>query len=272
MLKKILKRIPGLRPLVLRLKSALAATDIRRGVLSFRNPIDAHPIHYRFLPRICRQIIGNRRFLVCDIGANQGVITERILKLSPHVQVLAFEPQRSCLDRLKQLEAKHPNMQLICSGIGSEEGSLTFYEQTNHGLSSFRKINKSYSYGEKGAGGEKESYEAPIITLDDALKEVEYEHLLVKIDTQGYEKEVLVGAQQLLKEQKITAIILELSTCEKYEGQATYLELLNRLESFNFIPFDLEQGHREFPSEMLTEFDAAFVHKNFANKHLSLSV
>ncbi len=222
---------------------------------------EVHPVHRHFIPRICRQIIQNREFIICDVGANYGLFFQRIVQYCPQVEVIAFEPQRSCLPVLESLKAKNSRITIRPIGLGSQDGEMIFYEHQNSGLSSFREFKGDYTYSTVNEGDNKPcQYTVPVSTFDQELLNTDpNKHILLKIDTQGFEREVLEGAKQLLKQNRITCIVLELMTLEKYKGQATWVELLNFLQNEGFILFDLQPGHREASTEMLTETDAVFI-------------
>ena len=59
-------------------------------------------------------------------------------------------------------------------------------------------------------------------------------HVFLKIDTQGFERSVLQGATQTLKQ--VTGIQMELSLFPLYEGEETYLTFLNDLHQWGFVP------------------------------------
>ena len=72
-----------------------------------------------------------------------------------------------------------------------------------------------------------------ICTLDSLQDEIIFEkNILLKIDVQGYEKQVLLGAKNVLP--KIAVIIIELSIEELYEDQPLFDEIYNILKENSF--------------------------------------
>jgi len=61
------------------------------------------------------------------------------------------------------------------------------------------------------------------------------DRVFLKVDTQGFERQVLNGAQDHLGE--ILGIQLELSLLPLYEGEELYLSYLNDLEAWGLEPF-----------------------------------
>ena len=81
--------------------------------------------------------------------------------------------------------------------------------------------------------------------------------IFLKIDTQGYEKEVLNGLCQNLK--NINVIQLELSTVYLYEGQELYDHYFSFFDKNGFALWSLEQGFSDKNSGRMLQFDAIFV-------------
>ncbi len=86
---------------------------------------------------------------------------------------------------------------------------------------------------------------------------LESERLYLKIDTQGYEQEVLCGARETLK--KTAAVEIELSLSEMYEGQALLPEVWSMLTAAGFRPAWIERGFRDPSDIWLMQVDGLFV-------------
>ena len=63
--------------------------------------------------------------LCFDVGANYGMKTEVFLHLG--AKVVAFEPQRDCMDELKSRLGRHPQLVTIDAAVGSQSGTGTLY-------------------------------------------------------------------------------------------------------------------------------------------------
>ena len=84
-----------------------------------------------------------------------------------------------------------------------------------------------------------------------------YSLSLIKIDVQGYEEQVLIGAINSIK--KVRAIKLECSLVSLYERDKTYEFYFDWLKKLGFVLFDLEAGHSHPLTGRLLQFDALFV-------------
>ncbi len=104
-------------------------------------------------------------------------------------------------------------------------------------------------------------YPVNVVTLDWYLEENHIENpIILKIDTQGFEMEVLKGAAKALSSGKIKAVIIEVMTIQKYSSSALYNDIFDLLHSYGYVLYDLHQSYYEI-NGMLSEFDCAFILK-----------
>ena len=81
----------------------------------------------------------------------------------------------------------------------------------------------------------------------------------LKIDSQGFEMEILMGSKNSIA--RVDVLILELSLSEVYIGGANYLELIALVDSWGFMLWDLHPGFRDTRNGQLLQFDGIFVRK-----------
>jgi FkbM family methyltransferase len=81
--------------------------------------------------------------------------------------------------------------------------------------------------------------------------------VLLKIDTQGYEKEVLRGATGLLD--VLTAIQLEMSLTPLYVGAPGFTEMIDYMSELGFELFSIVPGLRNHRTGRLLQADGFFV-------------
>jgi FkbM family methyltransferase len=80
--------------------------------------------------------------------------------------------------------------------------------------------------------------------------------LLLKIDTQGYEEEVLAGATSMLD--AVTAMQLELSLVPLYQGAPTLRHMLELCESLGFELHGVIPGFYDMKTARLLQMDGLF--------------
>jgi hypothetical protein len=95
--------------------------------------------------------------------------------------------------------------------------------------------------------------------MDTVIEELE-SPVFVKIDTQGYELEVLKGAQKILP--KIDAILLEVAIIEINEGAPLLDEVVVFLKRLGFVTYDILEFHRRPLDGALNQIDILFVREN----------
>lgn len=139
--------------------------------------------------------------LFVDVGANIGYHTLFIASSNEQIQCIAYEPNPeifSSLDENVKLNG-FMNIKAICQAIGDSEGKTEFYMQRETAY------NRGLSGASLGPGVDPEEFVAcriPVIPLDEALYLNPMEVGVLKIDTQGYEYEVLRGAQNIITRSK----------------------------------------------------------------------
>jgi hypothetical protein len=86
----------------------------------------------------------------------------------------------------------------------------------------------------------------------------------LKIDTQGFEKNVILGGTQVLS--KIDVIKVEMSIVPLYENEILYIEMIDFLDKKGFELYYLENGFSDDKTGKLLQLDGVFVNKKIAEK------
>ena len=139
--------------------------------------------------------------VVWDVGANCGVFA---FSCDPTCDVLGIEADPFLADLLRR-SAVGSNVRVLEKAVASETGSVEF-SIAAHGRASNHLAKVS---GNSMSGGERERINVAATTLDDLLSS-EPAPAFVKIDVEGAEVEVLMGATRLLSEIRPT-LYLEIS-------------------------------------------------------------
>jgi hypothetical protein len=82
----------------------------------------------------------------------------------------------------------------------------------------------------------------------------------LKIDTQGFEWQVLDGARENLS--KFQGVLCELSLIELYQGQKLWMDLIHRLEMEGFILWSIQRGFTDPRDGRTLQVDATFFRTN----------
>lgn len=141
--------------------------------------------------------------LVLDVGANHGIYTQLAAKLvGPTGRVIAFEPGPA-LPVLQSIiqRAGYRNVEVVPCAVGCEVGHTTMVVPGHQpALATLR-------HGAEQLDGR----QVEVVRLDRCPAVPDQEIDLMKIDTEGYEGEVLQGAERLFDQGLVRAVLLEVS-------------------------------------------------------------
>jgi FkbM family methyltransferase len=135
--------------------------------------------------------------LAVDIGANRGDVSSRLLQVG--YQVYAFEPFPAVIDKLKNRLGDHPNFRLFPFALGSENQTQELHIATDETPDNTYQDASFYSSLTKHSLSEGLVFNDTIpvtvktlASLHDA-EELPKDIGLVKIDTEGFDLEVIKG-------------------------------------------------------------------------------
>ena len=139
--------------------------------------------------------------ILVDIGANIGSFSIPLAKAHPGIEVHAFEPNPAALERFQKNISinRVENVFVKELAVGRQTGEFEFwaFENRDLALSTFRSPPKEGS----------RKIKVRMVRLDDL--DLEGKRVcVIKIDTQGYESEVLEGARGLIQRDR-PPILLE---------------------------------------------------------------
>jgi FkbM family methyltransferase len=183
------------------------------------------------LQSISSELLGNfTDGIVIDIGANLGSYIVPLAKQHPHLQFEAFEAQRIIYYQLCANTFLNRLSNVYAHNVGlSNEKRITNYvlpnyaEETNIGAFSIDFDTRANGYEVKSEG----VTERMIIIPLDAMQ---YEKVrLIKIDVEGHELSVLLGAEHTLRENNYPPIIFEAWTWKFPEKRKALFEHLQGL-------------------------------------------
>ena len=86
--------------------------------------------------------------------------------------------------------------------------------------------------------------------------QIKEKNIFLKIDTQGYEFEVLKGAENILKDLK--GILVEVSLTNLYEGQKDWLEIIEFIKKKGFHLWSVDRGFSNKKNGKTLQLDLCF--------------
>jgi len=158
--------------------------------------------------------------LVVDAGANRGQSIERFRRGFARPVIHAFEPGRETFAELQRRCATLPGVQFNNVALGSRPGSRTFLHNRSDEMSSFLQPS-SDAWGEVSS-----RYPVEVTTVDDYCASRGIERItILKSDTQGFDLEVLKGAERMFSRRAVDLVFTEIIFSEMYEGAPRFDEI-----------------------------------------------
>jgi len=161
---------------------------------------------------------------VIDVGGNLGFFVLILNELiGDNGKIYSFEPSVLLKNKLTATIQNNnlKNVTIVNQGLGESEGSTTLhYNPKQSGLTSIVSDFENNSLSE----------EIKITTLDKFAENISGRVSFIKIDTEGYESQVLKGAKELIKRDKPT-IYIELGG-DYQESSADALKILKELNYY----------------------------------------
>jgi FkbM family methyltransferase len=197
--------------------------------------------------------------LVLDVGANTGQFGRELRKhIGYRGRIVSFEPTSAAHRKLTATAAGDDRWIIAerCA-IGAAEGSIDINVSANSVSSSALPMLNSHVDAAPGSGYT--SVESvPMHTLDSLAPKwlADARCTLLKIDTQGFESEVLKGAAETLA--RVQGLQLELSLVPLYAGQMLLPEITAEITSLGFEPWASYPAFCDHRSGRLLQVDATF--------------
>ncbi len=177
-----------------------------------------------------------------DIGSNIGYYSALVSSIDPDKKIIAVDPNPEMCSRTEQNLSLNQaqNHHVLNLGIGAEPGELQLNIPKNrHSLASFA--------FEPDRGGESNTITCQITTTSNLISEHQLDHIFLKIDTEGFEREVLQGTTAEAID-KIHFILLEFAGPNMKQAGYSPAELL-QLDLFK--KFDLYEINDDHPEQRL---------------------
>lgn len=163
--------------------------------------------------------------VVIDAGANSGVFSVFAAMHCKNGKIFSFEPVKSTYDVLLRNIVKYPQVTAFNLGLGTEEKTAEI--RTSSRSPGINAVNDSVLAEKNGRffdGSEK----IQITTMDKAVEKQKLNRLdFIKIDTEGYESQILEGARATIKQFKP---VIAMSAYHRENDQVELPKLLKSIE------------------------------------------
>jgi FkbM family methyltransferase len=196
---------------------------------------------------------------VLDVGANAGQYGAVLRAWGYPGRIVSFEPQAGVHAALERRAAADPGWQVAPPmALGGRTGEIELEVSAESDMSSvltqsglLRQVSPSSAVVRRET--------VPLRRLDQVagpyLKPED--RVFLKIDTQGYEAEVLAGAGDLLE--RLAGMQLEMSLVPLYEGDRAFRAMLDELAALGFEPYLFLPGYFERKLARQLQVDGVFM-------------
>lgn len=211
------------------------------------------------LGRLATCLREHRIDFVVDVGANEGQFAQDLRTGGFGGRILSLEPM-TVAHRLLTEASRGDSAWMVhprCA-LGASEGEIELNISNNSVSSSVLPMLPAHSQAApQSVYLGKETVSLTTLDLKAANFLGEAQAPFLKIDTQGYEWQVLDGAAQALFIAR--GVQIELSLIPLYKGQRLWLESIARLESLGFTLWALEPAFVDPSNSRTLQLDAAFI-------------
>lgn len=212
--------------------------------------------------RLATMLATHRVDVVLDAGANIGQFALGLRGAGYRGRIVSFEPLPDAWRQLRHAARRDPDWEVPDAvALGATDGEVEINVSGNSVSSSI--LDMLHSHASVAPGSRYVARErVPLRRLD----AIAADHVapgatpFLKIDTQGYEAQVLDGAAGLLE--RVAGLQLELSLVPLYAGQSLHRELIDRLDAAGFDLWALWPGFTDPASGRMLQVDAAFFRRS----------
>jgi FkbM family methyltransferase len=171
---------------------------------------------------------------VLDIGANKGQTGQELRRYGYRGKIISFEPLPGP-HALLQAAAKGDEQWMVAPrmAVGEQAGTVTLNQSVSTEMSSILPVGNNLVKAMPNAATEQE-VEATVTTLVEIISSrcQPADRIFVKIDTQGYERQVLAGLGSLWN--RVAGFHIEMSLLPLYEGEMLFDQIIALLKEHGF--------------------------------------
>lgn len=177
---------------------------------------------------------------VIDVGANEGQYGLQLRLIGYSGRIVSFEPVRQSFEALARTSAKFPGeWKILNTALGSVAGSAEINVCQGADFSSFL-TPREESLSRFPSNRIERTEVVQVKRLDDVMCDfiegIDDPSIYLKMDTQGYDLEVIKGATESLS--KVVALQTEISFKPIYDNMSSFSDSLSTFQSLGFEVFD----------------------------------
>ncbi|MBY6243402.1 FkbM family methyltransferase [Methylosinus sp. Sm6] len=174
------------------------------GILNYETPEASG--EDAFVARVLPEL-DDGRSIVLDVGANEGDFADVVLTSSRYIHVLCVEPHPKTFSRLAERFSNSERIELLNVGAGPEDRAHRLFDyeaRDGSGHASFYR--EAIEDLHKGVAT---AIDVPVKKLDSIILNQDRRVQIIKIDVEGFERDVLVGLGETIRRHCPQYIIME---------------------------------------------------------------
>ena len=193
--------------------------------------------------------------VVLDVGANAGQFGQKLRGFGYRGAIVSYEPVSSAFKYLKEIAKSDDKWTVHNFAIGTESGQLKINISANSKFSSTLSLRDEAQEFHGGVVTDRVE-SVPAWTLDQVATECEG-NILIKIDTQGFERQVIEGGRKTVARSK--GVFMELPIIALYKNSWRLSQAIEYMDNIGFVPTQIDPvNYHPMDRQALVEIDCLF--------------
>ncbi|MGI9470204.1 MAG: FkbM family methyltransferase [Rubripirellula sp.] len=199
--------------------------------------------------------------VVLDVGANNGQYGRELISMGWKRRLISFEPLSSAWQKLNANARPHPNWFAEQMALGSADGMATINISQNTQSSSFRDIlpaHVSAAPTSAYVGTE----EVKVARLDSVIDDfcLPDDRCFLKLDVQGFEMDVLEGAEDSLA--RCVGLQAEMAVTPLYKGETLFTDMVDHLDSLGYCLMSIDGVFEDEQTGQYAQLEGIFYRRD----------
>ncbi|SEK28141.1 FkbM family methyltransferase [Nitrosovibrio tenuis] len=201
---------------------------------------------------------------VLDVGANKGQYVQFLREFVGYEgRAISFEPVSHCYQSLIRKAELDPMWETRQLALGRENAKQKINVMKSDQFSSFLQPTHKHIDGYRNLNVVDHTEEIAVRSLDDVLPELKIDsvaaNIYLKLDTQGFDMEVIAGAKNALK--NICALQTEVSVLNIYEDMPSIEHVIVEMRNLEFDLVGMFPVNHDHNLRVI-EYDAVFINRS----------
>ena len=193
--------------------------------------------------------------LVLDVGGNVGQFGAGLRAGGYRGRIVSFEPVQAAFDALSLKAAEDGNWEANRCALGAVSGETLIHVSQLSVFSSILDLAANAGLHDRRIAVD-HAERVPIRSLDEVAANLSG-NLLLKIDTQGYERQVLEGGRETLG--RALGVLMELPVIHVYRGEWRLQDAVQYMEDAGFVLAQMQAvGYHGLDPAAAVDFDCLF--------------